>query len=75
MDIRKTPRTTPDSALYLEAKALGLTIAAIRRARGKKNPQDFCVDSPEWQQSCAEFANDVRTALDTGLNRGVTKDV
>ena len=38
-------------------------MAAIRKAKGKKNPDDLPVDSPEWHQACSEFANDVLAAL------------
>ncbi|SAL87861.1 hypothetical protein AWB68_08566 [Caballeronia choica] len=53
----------PDSALHMEAKALSLSVAAIRRAQGKQNPADFPVDSPAWHRACLEFANDVLTVL------------
>ena len=49
--------------LYQEAEALSLSVATIRKARGKKNPQDFAVNSPEWHQTCHEFAHDILTAL------------
>ena len=52
------------SPLYSEAKALSLSVATIRKARGKKNPRDFTVDTPEWHRACCEFAADVWTALE-----------
>ncbi|WP_244818684.1 hypothetical protein [Caballeronia sp. Lep1P3] len=75
MDTNKPLQLTPDSALYLEARALSLSVAAIRKARGKKNPQDFPIDCPEWHQSCAEFAYDVLAVLETPRNWRVTRDV
>jgi len=54
---------TPDSFLQLEAQSLGLSVAAIRKARGKKNPDDMPVDSPAWHQVCEEFVKDVLVAL------------
>lgn len=74
MNTKNSLWPAPDGALYLEARALSLSVAAIRKASGKKNPQDFPVDCPEWQQSCAEFANDVLAALETprtSVTRGV----
>ncbi|SOE95658.1 hypothetical protein SAMN05414139_08559 [Burkholderia sp. D7] len=47
----------------MEAQSLGLSVAAIRKAQGKKNPDDFPVDSPEWHRVCEEFVNDVYVAL------------
>ncbi|OXC78643.1 hypothetical protein [Caballeronia sordidicola] len=51
------------SAVDMEAQSLCLAVAAIRKARGKKNPDDFPVDTPEWHQVCEEFVNDVLVAL------------
>lgn len=53
----------PDRSLYLEAKALSMSVAAIRKARGKMNPHDVAVDSPDWYQAYREFADDVLAAL------------
>jgi hypothetical protein len=44
---------------YLEAKALALSVATTRKARGKGNPSDFSVDSEERQLALLEFASDV----------------
>ena len=38
-------------------------MAAIHKAQGKKNPDDFPVDSSEWHRVCEEFVNDVYVAL------------
>jgi hypothetical protein len=53
----------PDSFLHREAQSLGLSVATIRKAQGRKNPDDFPVNSPEWHQVCEEFVNDVLVAL------------
>jgi hypothetical protein len=46
-----------------EAFALALSIELIRRARGRKNPRDFALDSKEWEQASIDFARDIRWAL------------
>jgi hypothetical protein len=52
-----------DDPLRAEARSLAASVEAIRRARGKKNPRDFAVDTPEWEATCIEFARDLRWAL------------
>jgi hypothetical protein len=63
MKNKKPLEIIPGGVLDMEAQSLGLSVAAIRKAQGKKNPEDFHVDSPEWHQVCEEFANDVLVAL------------
>ena len=48
-----------------EAQALALTVATIRRARGKPNPKDYPVDSSEWHDIAEDFARDVVRALES----------
>jgi len=52
-----------DDPLGAEARSLAASIEAIRRARGKRNPRDFAVDTPEWETTCVEFVRDLRWAL------------
>jgi hypothetical protein len=52
-----------DCSLHKEAQSLSLSISAIRKAQGRKNPVDFPVVSPEWHQFALEFANDVLRVL------------
>jgi hypothetical protein len=49
-----------------EAFALALSIETIRRARGRCNPRDFALGSPEWEMASLDFARDIRWAL--GMN-------
>jgi hypothetical protein len=53
----------PGHPRYLEARALALSIAAIRKAQGKRNPADYVVGSPGWETGDEEFARDVLRAL------------
>jgi hypothetical protein len=48
---------------YLEARALALSIAAIRKAQGKKNPVDYAVGSPDWERVDEDFARDILRIL------------
>jgi hypothetical protein len=43
----------------MEARAFALSIVAIRRARGKPNPADFPVGTPEWAAVIEDFASDI----------------
>jgi hypothetical protein len=45
--------------------ALSETVAAIRHARGLKNPNDLPAGTPEWQAASDAFADDFLRALDT----------
>ena len=63
MKNKKPFEIIPGSPLHREAQSLSLSVAAIRKAQGKKNPEDFPVDSPEWHEVCEEFSNDVLIAL------------
>jgi hypothetical protein len=45
--------------LFIEARAFALSIAAIRTARGKLNPADFHVGTPEWKAVIEDFAADI----------------
>ena len=53
----------PGHPQYLEARALALSIAAIRKAQGKRNPVDFAVGSPDWERAGEDFARDVLRIL------------
>jgi hypothetical protein len=53
----------PDQAQYLEAQALALSVAAIRKAQGKQNPGDYAVGSPGWAARDEDFARDVLRIL------------
>lgn len=56
---------TPGKAdqLFLEARALALSLVAIRRAQGKLNPSDFPVGSVEWLAVFEEFAANLIVCL------------
>lgn len=45
-----------DRDLFMEVRAFALSIVAIRRARGKANPVDFVVGTPEWKAVVEDFA-------------------
>jgi len=53
----------PQDPQYLEARALALSIAAIRKAQGKRNPVDYAVGSPDWETADEEFARDILRIL------------
>jgi hypothetical protein len=48
---------------FQHARALSLSVGAIRRAQGKPNPNDFPVGSIEWHIAIEDFAGDVLRAL------------
>lgn len=52
-----------DDPIWAEARALEASIRAIRRAQGKKNPEDFAPDSPECIEAMEAFVRDVGRVL------------
>jgi hypothetical protein len=48
MENRNPHRIRRDSPLDREAEALGISVAAIRKAQGKLNPGDVEVGTPEF---------------------------
>jgi hypothetical protein len=60
----------PDDPMFREARAISLSVAAMRRARGIKNPSDYIAGSPEWHASMHAFAEDVMHAIGTHLSAG-----
>ena len=52
-----------DDPILAEARALEASIRAIRRAQGKRNPEDFPLDSPECLAAMEEFVRDVGRVL------------
>ena len=53
----------PQDSQYLEARALALSVAAIRKAQGKRNPVDYAVGSPDWETADEDFARDILRIL------------
>jgi len=53
----------PNHPLFDEMVATTSTVRIVRRARGKKNPEDVPFGSPEWDAVSAEFMRDVHKAM------------
>src|ERR1700758_4243875 len=53
---------------YDEAIALEDSVRAIRKARGKHNPEDFAEGTPEWHAVFASFFIDFLGASSNGLH-------
>ncbi|WP_211254140.1 hypothetical protein [Paraburkholderia nodosa] len=49
--------------LWAEARALEASIRVIRRAQGKRNPEDFSPRSPECIAMMEEFVRDIGRVL------------
>ena len=43
--------------------ALNAAVAAMRHALGKRNPEDLCYGSPEWEAANDEFVRDLYWVL------------
>jgi hypothetical protein len=60
--------------IWAEARALEASIRAIRRAQGKKNPEDFPAGSPECTAAMDEFVRDVCRVLEIDIDTLDKKD-
>jgi hypothetical protein len=63
MDKDQQPFADSSDPHFQHARALSISVGAIRRAQGKCNPEDFPVGSFEWHVAIEEFAEDVLRAL------------
>jgi hypothetical protein len=63
MDHEITPPADSNDPTFLRARALSLSVGAIRKAQGKKCPGDFPVGTIEWHAVVEDFANDVLKAM------------
>ncbi|MDR5854221.1 hypothetical protein P9239_12935 [Caballeronia sp. LZ062] len=63
MDKEQLPFLDSDDPHFQHARALSLSVGAIRRAQGKCSPNDFPVGSLEWHFAVEEFATDVLRVL------------
>ncbi|WP_454828202.1 hypothetical protein [Paraburkholderia xenovorans] len=52
-----------DKSLHTTARALALSVKAMRRMQQKNDAGDFPVGTAEWQAVMEEFGRDVITAL------------
>ncbi|MDQ0621941.1 MULTISPECIES: hypothetical protein [Paraburkholderia] len=59
----KHRRIGREHPLFQEIAALTSTVRIMRRARGRKNPEDVEFGSPEWETVSAEFMRDVCKAM------------
>jgi hypothetical protein len=53
----------PGHPRYEEAQALENTIRIVRRAQGKKNPEDFPYGSPAWHEADEDYMRDLLRAM------------
>ncbi|HVE09208.1 MAG TPA: hypothetical protein VNE00_18285 [Paraburkholderia sp.] len=71
MDKNEYPETEPGASAYYAAMAIEHSVRAIRKAQGKKNPEDCVIRSPEWAAVEQDFLNDLARALDSRPDRGI----
>ncbi|MCP3718918.1 MULTISPECIES: hypothetical protein [unclassified Paraburkholderia] len=57
------PKPPQDDPIWAEARALEASIRAIRRAQGKRNPEDCVPGSPESLAIMEAFVRDVGRVL------------
>lgn len=60
----ESPKHPENHSIWAEARALEASIRAIRRAQGKKNPEDFPPHSAECLAAMNEFVRDVCRVLE-----------
>jgi hypothetical protein len=71
---RESPEPPEHPSIWAEARALEASIRAIRRAQGKKNPEDFPPHSPECHAAMNEFVRDVCRVLEVDLDEPDVED-
>lgn len=49
--------------LYDDVTTLNATVAAMRHALGKRNPEDLRYGSPEWESANEDFVRDLYCIL------------
>ncbi len=59
MDNEKDTRLVPGQPRYAEAIALENTVRAVRKAKGKKNPEDCAYGTPAWEAVTEDFLRDL----------------
>lgn len=57
-------RIPENDPIWAEARALEASIRVIRRAQGKRNPEDFAAGSPECLAAMEDFARDISRVID-----------
>jgi hypothetical protein len=63
MDKNTPPKVDRDDPMWDVAQVIENSVRAIRRARGKKNPEDCVPGSPELELVLNEFLSDVLTSM------------
>jgi hypothetical protein len=63
MDTNNPPQLERDDPMWDVAQVIENSVRAIRKARGKKNPEDCVPGSPEHELILNEFLSDVLTTL------------
>lgn len=53
----------PGHPRYEEAQALESSVRVVRKAQGKKNPEDFPYGSPAWHEADEDYMRDLLRAL------------
>lgn len=63
MENNNPPKLDRDDPMWNVAQAIENSVRAIRKARGKKNPEDCVPNTPEHEQVLNEFLEDVLGAM------------
>ncbi|WP_438393323.1 hypothetical protein [Caballeronia sp. DA-9] len=63
MEHEMNPADDRNDPTFLRARALSISVGAIRKAQGKASPADFPVGTVEWHAIVEDFANDVLKAM------------
>jgi len=63
MEHKNIPADDSNDPTFLRARALSISVGAIRKAQGKLSPADLPVGTVEWHAVVEDFANDVLNAM------------
>jgi hypothetical protein len=64
MTDKKPIQIIPGSPQHLASQSVSLTVAAMRKAQGKPDPNDFPVGTPEFEAAELDFLEDVLSFMD-----------
>ncbi|MDP9651877.1 hypothetical protein [Paraburkholderia caledonica] len=64
--------TGPSRAMWDEMTTLHISVSAIRKARGKRNPSDCEANTAEYEKVVIEYVEDLECAMRIALSSRIS---